>query len=136
MMKRMFGRLESAPVAAAAMARKGRRKRSRFMPAIVVTHLARVEPRLPPNAEGLAPMHDLTKWNSSPSHDLSMKVALTFFAFGISSGISAFAAEKPMAFFDEHCTDCHDADTHKGNLDLTALEPEFTNAETFARWVK
>src|SRR5438270_13802120 len=65
-----------------------------------------------------------------------MKVALTFFAFGISSGISAFAAEKPMAFFDEHCYDCHDADTHKGNLDLTALKPEFTNAETFARWVK
>ena len=40
------------------------------------------------------------------------------------------------AFFAKHCTDCHDAAKKKGDLDLTALKPDFANAETFARWVK
>ncbi len=47
----------------------------------------------------------------------------------------AYAAD-PAKFFESHCYDCHDADTHKGNLDLTALKPDFANPETFARWVK
>ena len=46
------------------------------------------------------------------------------------------AATKPAEFFDEHCTDCHDADKKKGGLDLTALKPDFTNPELFSRWVK
>ena len=46
------------------------------------------------------------------------------------------SAAGPQAFFAKHCTECHDADTHKGNLDLTALKPDFANPETFARWVK
>ncbi len=39
-------------------------------------------------------------------------------------------------FFDAHCYDCHDADSHKGGLDLTALKRDFSDPETFARWVK
>lgn len=46
------------------------------------------------------------------------------------------AATPPTQFLEKHCYDCHDADSHKGNLDLTALKPEFTDAENFARWVK
>ncbi len=46
------------------------------------------------------------------------------------------AAEPTAAFFDTHCIDCHDADTHKGNLDLTALKQNFSDAENFAKWVK
>src|SRR5687767_5850493 len=46
------------------------------------------------------------------------------------------SAAPPIAFLEKHCYDCHDADSHKGNLDLTALKPDFTDAETFARWVK
>ena len=42
----------------------------------------------------------------------------------------------PVKFFDKHCTGCHDAETKKGNLDLTALKPDFADAETFARWLK
>ena len=38
--------------------------------------------------------------------------------------------------FEHRCLDCHDADSKKGNLDLTALKPDFANAETFARWLK
>lgn len=43
---------------------------------------------------------------------------------------------QPQAFFEKHCTDCHDADEKKGGLDLTALKADFTDAENFARWVK
>ncbi|MCB1241419.1 MAG: DUF1592 domain-containing protein [Verrucomicrobiales bacterium] len=40
------------------------------------------------------------------------------------------------AFLETHCLECHDSDSRKGNLDLTALRSDFANAETFARWVK
>ena len=43
---------------------------------------------------------------------------------------------KPASFFAQHCTECHDAETKKGNLDLTSLRPDFAEAENFARWVK
>ncbi len=46
------------------------------------------------------------------------------------------AATKQATFFKAHCVECHDADTKKGNLDLTALKPNFADAENFARWVK
>jgi hypothetical protein len=42
----------------------------------------------------------------------------------------------PTAFLEKHCYDCHDAETHKGNLDLTALSSDFTDREVFTRWVK
>jgi len=37
---------------------------------------------------------------------------------------------------ENRCTDCHDADTKKGNLDLTALPYDLENPKTFATWVK
>ena len=49
---------------------------------------------------------------------------------------AATAATKQATFFKAHCVECHDADTKKGNLDLTALKPNFADAENFARWVK
>lgn len=39
-------------------------------------------------------------------------------------------------FLETHCTECHDADTKKGNLDLTALKLHLEDAENFNRWVK
>src|SRR5262245_3457059 len=42
----------------------------------------------------------------------------------------------PSAFFAAHCVTCHDADSKKGGLDLTALKCDPTNAENFATWVK
>ena len=43
----------------------------------------------------------------------------------------------PVAeFFDKHCIECHDSDTHKGNLDLSSLKQDFTDVESFGRWVK
>ena len=49
---------------------------------------------------------------------------------------TAAADETPKAFFEKHCTECHDAVTRRGGLDLTALKPTFADADDFARWVK
>ncbi|MBV8879431.1 MAG: DUF1592 domain-containing protein [Planctomycetaceae bacterium] len=39
-------------------------------------------------------------------------------------------------YLEKHCVECHDAETKKGNLDLTALKADFANPDTFSRWVK
>lgn len=49
------------------------------------------------------------------------------------------AADLPaptLSFLENRCFECHDAETKKGDLDLTALAPDFAQAENFARWVK
>lgn len=38
-------------------------------------------------------------------------------------------------FLETHCSECHDAETKKGGLDLTALKFEPASSENFARWV-
>jgi mono/diheme cytochrome c family protein len=40
------------------------------------------------------------------------------------------------AFLEAHCYACHDSQTKKGNLDLTALNFDFADAKTFATWVR
>lgn len=45
-------------------------------------------------------------------------------------------AADTRAFLETNCYGCHNGKTKKGNLDLTALKPEFTDATTFATWVK
>lgn len=62
-----------------------------------------------------------------------MKSALLFL-IGLVAGVSGFA--QGSAFFEKHCYECHDAETHKGNLDLTALNVQLENQENFSRWVK
>lgn len=42
----------------------------------------------------------------------------------------------PLAFLDQHCVECHDAEMKKGGLDLTALEPDFAAGKAFSTWVK
>ncbi|HEY0454906.1 MAG TPA: DUF1592 domain-containing protein, partial [Verrucomicrobiae bacterium] len=41
-----------------------------------------------------------------------------------------------IKFFNSYCFECHDTETRKGNLDLTKQNTDFSNAESFARWVK
>jgi len=38
------------------------------------------------------------------------------------------------AVFEAHCLGCHDADTRKGGLDLTALPPAFTDGDLKTQW--
>jgi mono/diheme cytochrome c family protein len=40
------------------------------------------------------------------------------------------------AFLETNCYACHDSRTKKGNLDLTALKPDYEDAVSFATWVK
>ena len=46
----------------------------------------------------------------------------------------ASAAVHPL--LEKHCVECHDAETKKGGLDLTALSSDLSDARAFARWVK
>lgn len=39
-------------------------------------------------------------------------------------------------FLETHCYTCHNGQTQKGKLDLTALKPDFNDAGLFAVWVK
>ena len=61
---------------------------------------------------------------------------VTAFSMGM-FGLSTFGADSPTrVFIEKHCAECHDAETKKGNLDLTSLKPDFADAENFARLVK
>ena len=55
-------------------------------------------------------------------------------AFACASAV--LAAPAPDAFLEHYCFDCHDTETHKGELDLTTLPRDFTAPDVFARWVK
>ncbi len=48
----------------------------------------------------------------------------------------AGAATNPGAFIDQYCVDCHDADSKKGGLDLTALSWDLEKRANFDEWVK
>jgi hypothetical protein len=60
-------------------------------------------------------------------------LALAFLAQGTARTEVPAAAR---AFLENRCFDCHDAKTKKGNLDLTALQADFADADAFSRWVK
>jgi len=45
-------------------------------------------------------------------------------------------AVRAQGFFAEHCVVCHDADTKKAGLDLTALSWKPNDLQTFDRWVE
>lgn len=62
----------------------------------------------------------------------AIRGAFVFVALCLFTTATAFA--DPTSFFQKYCFECHDADTQKGNLDLTALKPNFTDRELFARW--
>jgi len=48
----------------------------------------------------------------------------------------AGAAMTRGAFIEQYCADCHDADTKKGGLDLTALPWDLEKRSNFDEWVK
>jgi mono/diheme cytochrome c family protein len=69
-----------------------------------------------------------------------MKPTLSLLAALLLAPLGALhAAEPPDAvrkFVEQHCLDCHDADSKKGNLDLDALKLDLGKRENFATWVK
>ncbi len=70
---------------------------------------------------------------------------MTFKAFGLFFACSmavtvpfrsmAAEAANVRPFLDKYCSDCHDAESKKGNLDLKALPLELENAKNFSAWV-
>ena len=50
--------------------------------------------------------------------------------------ISVSARAETAAFFQQHCYECHDAQTKEAGLDLSALKTELASPDNFARWVK
>src|ERR1043165_5541124 len=46
-----------------------------------------------------------------------------------------FARSDSGKFFEKYCFECHDAETKKGGLDLTALKFDPANSTNFATWV-
>ena len=64
-----------------------------------------------------------------------------FFRVALYSGIllagSAHAAKPEVlhSFLENHCLDCHDGETQKGNLNLEALSFELGQRATFDQWV-
>src|SRR5687768_9331996 len=45
------------------------------------------------------------------------------------------AAPELGPFLTRYCTECHDAETKKGDLDLTSFKLELEDPQTFSRWV-
>ena len=74
----------------------------------------------------------------SHHHNFSLAVALAVALFAAAGSLRAADAlpRSVRPFLDQHCIECHDAKTKKGQLDLTTLPLNLTNAETFATWVK
>ena len=51
----------------------------------------------------------------------------------LAAGLPVQALAAPQAFFERYCHDCHDADSKKGNMDLTALG---SGPEDTAAWIR
>lgn len=70
---------------------------------------------------------------------MTWKTALVATLFALLAG-SAWGAPTPpavaRAFIQDHCSDCHDADSHKGGLDLTSLAFDLDSPKAFNLWVK
>lgn len=64
----------------------------------------------------------------------TFSVLLAFLLGG--AGAHAGLTPAATAFLEDNCTDCHDAASKKGGLDLTALKLDASKRESFEAWVK
>src|SRR5437867_7255289 len=68
-----------------------------------------------------------------------VKLVAGLVAASLVAGAVSFAAEfgtQELAFFDRHCSECHDATAKEGGLDLAALSRDLSDAESLRRWVR
>ncbi|MDB5323261.1 MAG: hypothetical protein JWN40_4892, partial [Phycisphaerales bacterium] len=67
----------------------------------------------------------------------SILLLILFCASATLSGAAPLAPPRPAPdFLQHHCVECHDAETQKGGLDLTALQFDLDSAKTFDTWIK
>src|SRR5437762_2793260 len=56
--------------------------------------------------------------------------------FAVAGAVAAGGAPRAVRqFIEQHCLECHDAETKKGDLDLTALKFNLANSTNFSKWV-
>jgi hypothetical protein len=65
-----------------------------------------------------------------------MRAVLVFTTLGAGVLRGAPVTKPVKALIDGNCADCHDADTRKAGLDLTAFTFEPGDPKNFAMWVK
>jgi hypothetical protein len=53
----------------------------------------------------------------------------------IAGAMRSLAGGDVQPFLQKHCVECHDAETKKGDLDLTALKFDLANTTNFSQWV-
>lgn len=63
-------------------------------------------------------------------------IALCLFLTWMPSLLLAELPEGIGQFLQTHCLDCHDAESRKGDIDLTSLKMDLSDRVTFDRWVK
>jgi mono/diheme cytochrome c family protein len=71
--------------------------------------------------------------------NLVQKLAAGLWIASLMGGAALSAAEfgiEQQAFFNKHCSECHDALAKEGGLDLAALSRDLNDAETLRRWVR
>ncbi len=69
-----------------------------------------------------------------PAHCLTTGLLLATFATHATAADSAEFSKTLKPFLAKHCTECHDAETTKGDLRLDTLTPELGDAKKFAIW--
>jgi mono/diheme cytochrome c family protein len=57
-------------------------------------------------------------------------------AMSLLAEISSAAPNGRESFFTQYCIECHDADSKKGNLDLSALSWKVSDPQTMETWIK
>src|ERR1043165_3569973 len=64
------------------------------------------------------------------------KASILAFSLLVPTVLSGFAAGRDFQpFLQKYCFECHDTETKKGGLDLTALNFEISKATNFSAWV-
>src|SRR5919198_2358980 len=78
--------------------------------------------------------------SNSPCENSRFRGMKVFFRFSLlfAVAVPVMARDLPPAgrqFLEQYCVECHDADTTKGGLDLTALRFDPANSTNFSKWV-
>ena len=66
----------------------------------------------------------------------ALNITTLFCTVVLASASAAELGGKLEPIFDQHCYDCHDADSKKGGLDLTELKWKPDDAENLQQWTK
>ena len=65
---------------------------------------------------------------------LPFTMSVAVFCAALLLPTAAVELTKQQAFFETHCTDCHDDETQKGNFNLTSLQMDFSNPDNLIKW--